>query len=69
MIILDDFEKGSCRSDPAFPYTECEMYQDILDAKGRENFRKVVTDTHGFTTDVKILTGVIVSILAGNSIL
>ena len=50
MIIFDDFEKGSCL-DPAFSSTECEMYQDILDAKGRGNFKKVVTNTHGFTTD------------------
>jgi hypothetical protein len=34
------------------------MYQDILDAKGRGNLKKVVTNTHGFTTDDKILTGV-----------
>jgi hypothetical protein len=34
------------------------MFRDILDAKGRGNFKKVVTNTHGFTTDDKILTGV-----------
>jgi hypothetical protein len=30
----------------------------MLDAQGRGNFKKVVTNTHGFTTDDKILTGV-----------
>jgi hypothetical protein len=44
--------------DPAFSSTECEMFQDILDAKGRGNFKKVVTNTHGFTTYDKILSGV-----------
>jgi hypothetical protein len=44
--------------DPASSSTECEMFRDILDAKGRGNFKKVVTNTHGFTTDDKILTGV-----------
>jgi hypothetical protein len=34
------------------------MYQDILDVKGRGNLKKVVTNTHGFTTDDKLLTGV-----------
>jgi hypothetical protein len=34
------------------------MYQDILDAFGRGHFKKAVTNTHGFTMDDKILTGV-----------
>jgi len=34
------------------------MLQDILNAKGSGNFKKVVTNTHGFTMDDKILTGV-----------
>jgi hypothetical protein len=52
MIIFDDFEKGSYGS--AFSSIECEMYEDILDAKERGNFKKVVRDTHGYTTDDKI---------------
>jgi hypothetical protein len=34
------------------------MYQDILDAIGRGYFKEAVTNTHGFTMDDKILTGV-----------
>jgi hypothetical protein len=34
------------------------MLQDILDPKGNSNFKKIVINTHGFTTDDKILTGV-----------
>jgi hypothetical protein len=56
MIIFDDFEKGCCRILPSLLLNaKCK---DILQAEGRGNFRKVVTNTQGFTTDDKILTGV-----------
>lgn len=44
--------------DPVFSSTECEMYQEIIATKGRGNLKKVVTNTYGFTTDDKLLTGV-----------
>jgi len=34
------------------------MYQNILDTKGRGNFKKAMTNIYGFKTDDKILTGV-----------
>jgi hypothetical protein len=34
------------------------MYQDIQVVKGRGNLKKVVTNTRGFTTDDKLVTGV-----------
>jgi hypothetical protein len=55
MIIFDDFEKGSCE---IFSSTECEMYQEIIATKGGGNLKKDVTNTYGFTTDEKLLTGV-----------